>query len=149
MGSIFLVGFMACGKTTVGPLLAARLGLPFTDLDHLIESRTLSTIAEIIGRDGDRIPFTELSQGTVGLVYLCLRAGLVDEMRAAGGVELPVVMDDVLTHLDPERRAGGARVIADLATRHQVLYFTCHDEQVAALAAASPGYVDWPLERLV
>lgn len=105
--------------------------------------------SEIIGRDGDRIPFTELSQGTVGLVYLCLRAGLVDEMRAAGGVELPVVMDDVLTHLDPERRAGGARVIADLATRHQVLYFTCHDEQVAALAEASPDYVDWPLERLV
>ncbi len=105
--------------------------------------------SEIIGRDGDRIPFTELSQGTVGLVYLCLRAGLVDEMRAAGGVELPVVMDDVLTHLDPERREGGARVIADLAQRHQVLYFTCHDEQVAALAEASPGYVDWPLERLV
>jgi len=105
--------------------------------------------SEIIGRDGDRIPFTELSQGTVGLVYLCLRAGLVDEMRAAGGVELPVIMDDVLTHLDPERRAGGARVIADLATRHQVIYFTCHDEQVAALAAADPGCVDWPLERLV
>jgi len=105
--------------------------------------------SEIIGAGGDRIPFTELSQGTVGLVYLCLRAGLVDEMRAAGGVELPVVMDDVLTHLDPERRAGGARVIADLATRHQVIYFTCHDEQVAALAAASPGCVDWPLQRLV
>ena len=64
MGSIFLVGFMACGKTTVGPLLAARLELPFTDLDHLIESRNLSTIAEIIGRDGEE-SFRQLETATL------------------------------------------------------------------------------------
>lgn len=53
MRSIFLVGFMACGKTTVGPLLAAGLGLPFTDLDQLIESKRHLTIAEIIGQQGE------------------------------------------------------------------------------------------------
>ena len=93
--------------------------------------------SEIIGRDGSRTPFAELSEGTVGLVYLCLRAGLVDEMHDDGGPELPVLMDDVLTHLDPVRRAGAAAVIADLATRHQVLYFTCHPEQVQATIDAS------------
>jgi uncharacterized protein YhaN len=105
--------------------------------------------SEIIGRDGSRTPFAELSEGTVGLVYLCLRAGLVDEMHDDGGPELPVLMDDVLTHLDPERRAGGAAVIADLATRHQVLYFTCHPEQVQALRDADPGLTEIELERLV
>ncbi len=105
--------------------------------------------SEIIGRDGTRTPFAELSEGTVGLVYLCLRAGLVDEMRDDGGPELPVLMDDVLTHLDPERRAGAAAVIADLATRHQVLYFTCHPEQVQALRDAAPGLTEIELERLV
>ena len=105
--------------------------------------------SEIVGRDGARTPFAELSEGTVGLVYLCLRAGLVDEMHADGGPELPVLMDDVLTHLDPERRAGAAAVIADLATRHQVLYFTCHPEQVQALRDADPGLTEIVLERLV
>jgi len=105
--------------------------------------------SEIIGRDGSRTPFAELSEGTVGLVYLCLRAGLVDEMRDDGGPELPVLMDDVLTHLDPVRRAGAAAVIADLATRHQVLYFTCHPEQVQALRDADPGLTEIVLERLV
>ena len=105
--------------------------------------------SEIVGRDGARTPFAELSEGTVGLVYLCLRAGLVDEMHDDGGPELPVLMDDVLTHLDPERRAGAAAVIADLATRHQVLYFTCHPEQVQALRDADPGLTEIELERLV
>ncbi|MEI6689132.1 MAG: AAA family ATPase [Thermoleophilia bacterium] len=105
--------------------------------------------SEIVGRDGARTPFAELSEGTVGLVYLCLRAGLVDEMHDDGGPELPVLMDDVLTHLDPERRAGAAAVIADLATRHQVLYFTCHPEQVQALRDANPGLTEIELQRLV
>ena len=103
----------------------------------------------IVDRDGDHTPFSELSAGTVGLVYLCLRAGLVDQLADEGGIELPVLMDDVLTDLDPERRAGAARVIADLATRHQVLYFTCHPEQVAALREADPGLREVVLERLV
>lgn len=105
--------------------------------------------SEIIAADGAATPFTELSEGTVGLVYLCLRAGLVDELHDDGGAELPVLMDDVLTHLDPERRAGAAAVIADLATRHQVLYFTCHPEQVQALRDAEPGLTEIELQRLV
>jgi hypothetical protein len=105
--------------------------------------------SEIIAADGTATPFTELSEGTVGLVYLCLRTGLVDELHDDGGAELPVLMDDVLTHLDPERRAGAAAVIADLATRHQVLYFTCHPEQVQALRDANPGLTEIELQRLV
>ncbi|MFN9743335.1 MAG: shikimate kinase, partial [Acidobacteriota bacterium] len=49
MKSLFLVGFMASGKTTVGPVLAARLGVPFTDLDRLSEAESGTTIAAIIG----------------------------------------------------------------------------------------------------
>jgi shikimate kinase len=50
---IFLVGFMASGKSTVGPLLAARLGIPFIDLDQQIEAKTGSIIADIIARQGE------------------------------------------------------------------------------------------------
>jgi shikimate kinase len=50
---IFLVGFMASGKSTIGPLLAARLNRPFIDIDPLIEARTRRTIAELIASEGE------------------------------------------------------------------------------------------------
>ena len=36
---IVLTGFMGAGKSTVGRLLAARIGWKFIDLDHHLESR--------------------------------------------------------------------------------------------------------------
>ena len=53
MNSIFLVGFMGCGKTTVGRLLAERLGWSFVDLDDLIVQSEGRTIAEIFAGGGE------------------------------------------------------------------------------------------------
>lgn len=50
---IFLVGFMASGKSTVGPLLAARLERPFIDLDERIAAQAQSTIFDLIARAGE------------------------------------------------------------------------------------------------
>ncbi|MGH9834977.1 MAG: shikimate kinase [Blastocatellia bacterium] len=50
---IFLVGFMACGKSTVGPVLAANLVRSFIDLDPLIEAKAGCSIAELIAREGE------------------------------------------------------------------------------------------------
>jgi shikimate kinase len=50
---IVLVGFMGAGKTTVGNLLAARLGLPFTDADQVIEQRAGHPVREIFAADGE------------------------------------------------------------------------------------------------
>jgi len=53
MKHVYLVGFMASGKSTVGPLLAARLKRPFQDLDDLIEKEQQMTIAEIFALKGE------------------------------------------------------------------------------------------------
>jgi shikimate kinase len=45
--SLFLIGPMGAGKTTVGRRIAAHLGLPFFDLDHEIEKRSGATITLI------------------------------------------------------------------------------------------------------
>ncbi len=52
--AVFLVGFMAAGKTTVGQELARRLGWDFVDLDAEIESRERQTIAEMFRDRGER-----------------------------------------------------------------------------------------------
>lgn len=67
----------------------------------------------------------ELSRGTSEQLYLALRFGLIEEF-ARHGEPLPVVMDDILVNFDADRAARAASAIRDLATRHQVLYFTCH-----------------------
>jgi len=50
---IVLVGFMGAGKTTVGTLLAARLGLPFADSDQVLEDRAGRPIRRIFAEDGE------------------------------------------------------------------------------------------------
>ena len=49
----FLIGFMAAGKTTIGRLLAEKLGIPFYDLDQLIEASQGCTVREIFERAGE------------------------------------------------------------------------------------------------
>jgi shikimate kinase len=50
---IYLVGFMAAGKTTLAQALARRLGWRAEDVDQLIEARERRTVAEIFARDGE------------------------------------------------------------------------------------------------
>jgi shikimate kinase len=50
---IYLVGFMASGKSTVARALAARLRWQWEDVDDLIEKRERTTIAQIFARQGE------------------------------------------------------------------------------------------------
>jgi len=50
---IVLVGFMGAGKTTIGHLLAAKLGLPFADSDQVIEQRAGRPVRQIFAEDGE------------------------------------------------------------------------------------------------
>lgn len=50
---IYLVGFMAAGKTTLAQTLGRRLGWRAEDVDALIEASERRTVAEIFARDGE------------------------------------------------------------------------------------------------
>ena len=56
---LFLTGFRGTGKSTVGRLLALRLGMPALDLDELIEQRADQSIREIFEQGGESL-FREL-----------------------------------------------------------------------------------------
>jgi len=50
---IWLVGFMGSGKTTIGKILARRLGLPFFDLDAEIEAASSMPVRAIFETEGE------------------------------------------------------------------------------------------------
>lgn len=51
--NIILCGFMGCGKTTIGKLLAKEKGMSFVDLDLYIENQQKMTISEIFEKFGE------------------------------------------------------------------------------------------------
>ena len=51
---LYLVGFMASGKTTIGRALARKIGWPFIDIDSEIEAREGRAIAQIFSEHGER-----------------------------------------------------------------------------------------------
>ena len=50
---IFIIGYMASGKTTFGKALAEKLDVAFIDLDQYLEQRTGKTITEIFEEKGE------------------------------------------------------------------------------------------------
>ncbi|MGB1040910.1 MAG: shikimate kinase [Flavobacteriales bacterium] len=51
---VFLIGFMASGKSTIGKKIAKELGYNFTDTDNYIEQKTGISISEIFKEVGER-----------------------------------------------------------------------------------------------
>lgn len=63
--SIYLIGMMGSGKTTVGQILAQQLGYRFFDTDVLIERVTNKTINEIFATEGEE-KFREIESQILG-----------------------------------------------------------------------------------
>lgn len=53
MKPLFLVGYMGCGKSTIGRKLARALHLEFVDTDHRIEEREGATVIDIFHYEGE------------------------------------------------------------------------------------------------
>lgn len=87
---IYLVGFMAAGKTTVARAVAARLGWRADDIDELIEARERRSVTDIFARSGETY-FRAVEREILRLV-LPLRHSVV----ATGGG----------TFMDPDNRAA-------------------------------------------
>ncbi len=76
--NIILIGPMGSGKSTIGQLLANRLGRPFYDSDYYIEERTgvdIPRIFDIEGEEGFRIRETKALEELTGLDRIVLATG--------------------------------------------------------------------------
>ncbi len=111
---IVLIGFMGAGKTTVGHLLAEKLGLPFVDADLVIESRSGRTIREIFATDGEPAFRALEHEITADL----LRGQDVVLALGGGGVEHPAT----------QRCLAGRHVVYLQISYDEAMLRVCHDE---------------------
>lgn len=64
MKPVFLIGYMGCGKTTLGEALAREMDLTYIDLDQLIECKNSMTITQIFEDLGEDC-FREIETATL------------------------------------------------------------------------------------
>lgn len=135
---------MGSGKSTVGPLVAARLGWRFVDADDVIEAEAGVRIREIFARQGEAA-FREREYATIARLtegnhlVLALGGGAIE--TAATRELLLATPGTLLVHLEVElsttlARCGGTEhtrpILADqanLASRYErrlPLYRTAH-----------------------
>ena len=90
---IFLIGFMGCGKSTIGKKLAKTLSCKFIDLDKYIEGKTGKSIQQIFKEKGEKY-FRVLE--TESLMEICKSDNLV--IATGGGT--PCFFDNMQRILD-------------------------------------------------
>jgi uncharacterized protein YhaN len=80
-----------------------------------------------------------LSEGTRDQLYLSLRLASLLRHAELGGA-MPLVLDDVLIQYDDERSRAALSVLAEVAQKMQVLFFTHHARLVdLAESALAPS----------
>ena len=103
-------------------------------LDRLTEGRYRRVwtpldqdVLRVDDAEGQSLPIEVLSRGTREQLFLSLRLALV-RWYARRGIELPLVLDDVLVNFDARRARAAAILLQEFAERgHQLLVFTCHE----------------------
>jgi shikimate kinase len=124
-----LVGLPGSGKSTVGRQLARRLGLPFHDSDHVIETRLGCSIREYFEREGEER-------------FRDLESEVLDALTLEGPAVVSTGGGAVLRPVNRQRLHQRTQVIYLRSTPDEVFRRLRHDRNRPLLQ------VDDPLERL-
>ena len=138
MKNIVLIGMMGCGKSTVGGVLARRLGRELVDTDAMIEAWTGLSVPEIFARHGEDFfrdqelgVCEELAYRRSGLVIACggglpLRADCIGSLKYNGTVVFlnrdPGEIYDSVSMDGRPLGQGGRQAFLDRFARREPVY---------------------------
>ena len=100
--------------------MSAVTGGRYTDV---LINRDLSAMTRASG-DSVAHDAEYLSAGTLDMLYLAVRLA-VCELALPEGETCPLILDDALVNLDPERLDQAMKLLAEIAKERQVILFTC------------------------
>jgi shikimate kinase len=159
---IYLVGFMAAGKTTVARALAARLGWRMEDIDELIEARERRPVADIFARHGE--PYFRGVEREILRLLLPLRHVVVAtgggtfmdaENRAAINLDgvsiwLDVPLDELVVRLPADGRRPLAADRAQLERLFAIRQegYACAHHRIRAAGAPADEIAERILDEL-
>lgn len=123
--NVFLVGLMGAGKTSVGKMLAKRLGKTFHDSDHVIEART-----------GVRIPVIFEIEGEAG--FRARESAVIDELTALDNIVLATGGGAVLAPANREALRARGTVVYLRASVDELWNRTRHDRNRPLLQTEDP-----------
>ncbi len=86
---IFLLGFMGCGKTTIGKKVANKLQIHFIDMDDYIVKKEKNSINEIFARYGEEV-FRQKEQEALHDMFN------INNVLVATGGGAPCFFDNIL-----------------------------------------------------
>lgn len=131
---IYLVGFMACGKSTAGRLLADELGWSFVDIDDDIEAQERTSIADIFETRGEEA-FREIETAIISRRVHMVQRGRPMVIALGGGAfardpnyelladnGVTVWLDCPLEMIEERVAENTARPLARDADRMRTLY---------------------------
>jgi shikimate kinase len=167
LANLFLIGARGSGKSTVGRLLAGRLGWTFADADLILEVKTGRSVRALFDDDGEAgfrdlesTLLAELCQGARQVVAtgggVVLRPGNRALLRAAGRVIWLSDTADVLrsrlvidpkTDQRPALTLAGANSLTEIEQVLQLrrpLYAACADLTITT-AGKTPETVMWEI----
>jgi len=123
--NIFLIGLMGAGKTSVGRLLARRLGKQFVDCDHEIERTT-----------GVRIPVIFEIEGEAG--FRARESRMLTELVQRNDIVLATGGGAVLSEENRRLLSESGTVVYLRATPHDLWQRTRHDRNRPLLQTENP-----------
>jgi shikimate kinase len=123
--NIFLIGLMGAGKTSVGKLLARRLGKTFYDCDHEVERAT-----------GVRIPVIFEIEGEAG--FRARESRMLAELAAANDIVLATGGGAVLKPENRKVLSEHGTVVYLRASPHELWQRTRHDRNRPLLQTGNP-----------
>lgn len=112
-------------KNTVTPKFTRELS---NNISEITQGKyTKITFHDEIGlvvelENGNYIPASKLSIGTIDQLYLSLRLSMVEELSEEN---MPIILDEAFAYYDAERLENILKYMSEKFKNHQIIIFTC------------------------
>lgn len=127
-------------KNTVTPKFTEELSKTVSEItagkySNIVFNDELGLIIEL--EDGNYVPASKLSVGTIDQLYLSLRLAMVNELSEE---TMPIILDEAFAYYDTERLENILKYIDSKFKKHQIILFTCTNREKEILDSMNVSF---------